>query len=367
MVIKTITCHHVYNHGAYLQAYALIKYLKGLGHDAEIINYRPQYLREHFNLWHIEDRYKKIGLGWLYLLVKLPERLIALKRKRVFDQFFHNYIPITEVEYLSIEELQANPPKADYYIAGSDQIWNTTFPNGTDIGFYLDFGAKQTKRISYAASFATDKLADNAKDFVKKKLKYFDNISVRESSGLNILNDLGYNGVEVVDPVFLLSNKWWNDFASNDGAKEDYILIYDFENNPEIRTIAKRLAKLKSLKIYSIGSRKLSYASKNFINYNPKTFVGLIKNATCVISNSFHGSAFALIFNKDFFVINRVDGLNVRMKDLLAKYNLQSRIITTNVIDSDLISSINFTYVNSLLKDNIIKSKKFLNDALNET
>lgn len=364
MIIKTITCHHVYNHGAYLQAYALIEYLKGLGHDAEIINYRPQYLRGHFNLWHIEDRYKKLGLGWLYLLAKLPERLIALKRKKVFDQFFHNYIPITEIEYLSVEELRANPPKADCYIAGSDQIWNTTFRNGTDPVFYLDFGYIQTKRISYAASFATDKLEDGAIDFVKKKLRNFDSISVREPSGLNILKNLGYNGIEVVDPVFLLTKKLWNNFASNDGFKEDYILIYDFENSPEIRTIAKRLARLKSLKIYSVGSRKLNYANENFINSNPKTFVGLIKNARCVISNSFHGSAFALIFNKDFFVINRADGLNVRMRDLLTKYNLQSRIITTNITDAKLISSIDYSYVNPLINDNIIKSKEFLNKVL---
>lgn len=364
MKVKTITCHHVYNHGAYLQAIALVTYLQTLGHDTEIINYRPDYLRGHFNLWHIEHKYKKIGLGWLYLLVKLPSRLIALKRKKVFDKFYKKHIQTTSQEYHSIDELKANPPVADCYIAGSDQIWNTTFKNGTDSGFYLDFGDKTVKRISYAASFATDKLANTATDFVKEKLCNFDYISVRESSGLNILNNLGYNGVEVVDPVFLLPQECWSDFASHDGYSKGYILIYDFENSQEISKIAERLAKLQKLKIYSVGSRKLKYANRNYINYDPTTFVGLIKNAKYVISNSFHGSAFALIFNKKFFVVNRVDGLNVRMRDLLTKYELHSRIISIDVTDEELLAAINYQHINSLINIDILKSKEFLNKAL---
>lgn len=364
MRIKTITCHHVYNHGAYLQALALVIYLQSIGHEAEIINYRPDYLRGHFNLWHIEHRYKKIGLGWLYLLAKLPERLIAFKRKKVFDKFYKKHIQTTTQEYHSIDELRANPPIADCYIAGSDQIWNTSFKNGTDPGFYLDFGGKSVKRISYAASFATDELADFATDFVKEKLCNFDYISVRESSGLNILNNLGFNGEQVVDPVFLLPIQWWDKFASNDGLNENYILVYDFENSPEIKTIAKRLAKLKNIKIYSIGSHKLKYANRNYINYDPTTFVGLIKNAKYVISNSFHGSAFALIFKKNFFVVNRADGLNVRMRDLLSKCNLQSRIISTDATNNQLLSQISYSNVSSLINQDIAKSKRFLNNTL---
>ena len=364
MKIKTITCHHVYNHGAYLQAYALISYLNSIGHDAEIINYRPNYLRGHFNLWHIEERYKKIGLGWLYLMAKLPERLFALKRKKAFDTFYNKYIQTTPTEYHSIEELKAYPPIADCYIAGSDQIWNTTFKNGTDPGFYLDFGDKSVKRISYAASFATDNLADGTIQFVKEKLNNFDKISVRESSGLKILNSLGASGEQVVDPVFLLPQEWWNKLASNDGINENYILIYDFENNPEIKTIAKKLSRHRNLKIYSIGSKKLKYANKNYINYDPTTFVGLIKNAKYIISNSFHGSAFALIFKKDFFVVNRIDGLNVRMRDLLTKYDLQSRIVSPNITSDMLSVPINYTQVSSLINHDIVKSKDFLNKTL---
>ena len=321
-------------------------------------------MRGHFNLWYIEERYKKIGLGWLYLLVKLPERLIALKRKKVFDKFYNKYIQTTTEEYHSIDELRNTPPLADCYIAGSDQIWNTTFKNGTDPGFYLDFGKKTIKRISYAASFATDKLKNNSEDFIKDQLKNFDQISVRESSGLKILQLLGFNGVQVVDPVFLLSSNFWINFASKIGENENYILIYDFEHSKEIEILAKRIAKLENLKIYSIAPYKLKYSNKNFINYDPTAFVSLIKNAKYIISNSFHGSAFAIIFQKNFFVVNREDGLNVRMRDLLSKYGLESRLITTDIRDDELLQPIQYNEVLSILNSEINFSQTFLNNSL---
>ncbi|MBQ7042380.1 MAG: polysaccharide pyruvyl transferase family protein [Muribaculaceae bacterium] len=364
MRIKTITCHHVYNHGAYLQTYALIEYLKSLGYDAEIINYRPYYLRGHFNLWHIEHKYKKIGLGWLYLLAKLPKRLIALNRKKVFDKFYNQYIQTTSEEYLSIDDLKANPPEADCYIAGSDQIWNTTFKNGIDAGFYLDFGKKSIKRISYAASFATDTLTIGTEKFVSDNLKHFDKISVREASGIKILDSLGYRGTEVLDPVFLFPKYFWDKFSNNKGINNKYILVYDFEKSPEIRQVAKRLAKITGLKIYSIGSHHLNYVNKNFINYDPTTFVGLIKNANYIISNSFHGTAFAMIFEKDFFVIKRIDGLNVRMRDLLSKFDLSSRIISTTVKDDELVFPIDYSKISHKINDEISKSQQFLFNAL---
>lgn len=364
MKIRTITCHHVYNHGAYLQAYALVAYLHSLGHDAKIINYRPSYLRGHYNLWGCPMKYRKCGIGWLYILAKLPQRIKALKRKSVFDDFFHRHLPLTENEYLSIEELRNNPPEADCYIAGSDQIWNTSFKNGTDPGFFLDFGSSNTRRISYAASFATDFLNEGTQDFVKSNLHRFNRISVRESSGIKILSSMGFSGEEVVDPVFLLSSDQWNVIASSGNTTDNYILIYDFENSPEIRNIATRLSKLKSLKIYSISHSNLNYTDRNFINFGPATFVELVKNATCIISNSFHGSAFALLYNKDFFVVNRADGLNVRMRDLLNKYGLTNRIIGQEVTDEALLTPIDYSKINTQLENDIVFSKKYIINSI---
>lgn len=362
MKINTITCHHVYNHGALLQAYALSEFLKGEGHDVSIIDYRPSYLDGHFKLWRSDPRYDRIGLGWAYVLAKLPGRIRSLKRKKAFDAFFDRYMPVTDRIYHSVGELRANPPEADLYIAGSDQIWNTDFKNGIDPAFYLDFG--DCRKISYAASFATHSLHEGTENFVKEMLGNFTDISIREQSGLKILNNLGYHGTVVVDPVFLLNKDQWDIIASEDGKNEDYILIYDFERNPVIRELARRYSKLNHCKIYSIGPYRLDYADKCFINYGPDAFVGLIKNAKCVLSNSFHGSAFSMIFQKNFFVANREDGLNERMLDLLIRYNLTDRLINLNIDDQALKSSVSYKHVLPTLLKNIESSKVFLGKQL---
>lgn len=366
MKIKTITCHHVYNHGAYLQAYALITYLKSIGHDAEIINYRPDYLSQHFKLTTCNPRFSHIGLKWLYILAKLPQRLLSLSRKKVFDKFYQKYLPTTQIEYNNLKELQASPPIADCYIAGSDQIWNTTFRNGTDQAFYLNFGDKRTNRISYAASFATTKLKPGTEIFIKNALNNFNRISVREESGVVILNQLGFSGEIVVDPVFLLPSNHWSELATNAGERFNYILVYDFEQSDELKNITKRLAKKFNLKIFSVGPFRLKYANKNFINYGPETFIALIKNARFVISNSFHGTAFALIFNKDFFIVNRADGLNIRMHDISNRYGLHSRIVDSSTSDEQLFRDIDYAQTNTLLASDISKSKQFLQNSINK-
>ena len=364
MTIRIITCHHVYNHGALLQAYALSEFLKGEGHDVSIIDYRPSYLDGHFKLWRSDPRYNRIGLGWAYVLAKLPGRIRSLKRKKAFDAFFDRYMPVTDCIYHSVGELRANPPEADLYIAGSDQIWNTDFKNGIDPAFYLDFG--DCRKISYAASFATHSLHEGTENFVKEMLGNFTDISIREQSGLNILNNLGYHGTVVVDPVFLLNKDPWDLIASEDSKNEDYILIYDFERNPVIRELALRYSKLKHCKIYSIGPYRIDYADKCYINYGPDAFVGLIKNAKCVLSNSFHGSAFSMIYNTPFFVINRNDGLNSRMHDLLSHYNLIERLVNKNVNDDNLLAIPDWKECNQAMDQDIDNSKQWLKNRIKE-
>ena len=158
--IKTITCHDVYNVGAGLQAYALVTYLSSQGYDAEILNYKPEYLSRHYRLNTVSNpKYDKPLIRQMYLLAKLPRRLRALRsrKKKEFDLFSRQYLPVTQKKFHSNEELCAASPFADAYIAGSDQIWNPLFKNGKDPAFYLDF-VKRGKKIAYAASFAVEEL-----------------------------------------------------------------------------------------------------------------------------------------------------------------------------------------------------------------
>ncbi|MFI3287317.1 MAG: polysaccharide pyruvyl transferase family protein [Rikenellaceae bacterium] len=364
MKVKTITCHDVYNSGASLQAYALQTYIAELGHNVEIIDYKPPYLSNHYNFGSISNPKWKRNclLRCIYLTLKLPGRLCSLKKKRKFDKFRDKYLNLTPKRYNSIEELKSDPPLADLYIAGSDQIWNTFFPNGRDAAFYLDFAPGNAHKISYAASFATESIEDDCFDFVVHQLKNFDSINVRESDAVDIVKKTGFNkNVEwVCDPVFLLDSDHWSSLA-DESFNEKYILIYDFENNQLIENVAKELAINNGWKIYTVNF-KPSYADKSFKNAGPLTFISLIKNSQFVISNSFHGTAFAIIFSKDFYVALRKESINTRMQSLLGYLNLAERFITTEGLSNN--NSVDYALVHKLMNKHIEQSKQILNSSL---
>jgi hypothetical protein len=316
MKICIITCQNAANHGARLQCYALVHWLQKQGHSVEVIDYRPAYTLD-AKLWYWP------GLSlfrWAQLFVYYPTRKRNIERRKYFDSFSQKYLPLTKNIYYSIDDLRKNPPIADIYIAGSDQIWNTTFSNGTDSAYYLDFGSNNIRRESFAASFATERLKPGTESFVKENLERFDKITVREQSALKILESLGLVGTLQEDPVFLLSASEWDKVANGTGAGEKYVLVYDFYNRDDIKAEAQRIAQTGNLKIFNIGHMKFSYADKNFVYAGPETFVSLIKNASYVISNSFHGTAFAMIYGVPFLVLDRPDGLNIRMHDLLERH-----------------------------------------------
>lgn len=364
MLIKTITCHDVYNHGASLQAFALLTYLESVGHVVEIIDYKPDYLSRHYQLWNVDNSvYDKPIIKQLYLVAKLPVRLLALKRKRLFDIFTKKYLKLTTKRYHSSEELKRNPPQADVYIAGSDQIWNTLFQTGRDDVFYLDFAPSSAKRISYAASFATEDVADEYRPFIRKMLQNFDAVSIRERCSLPLLASLGRtDGVAVCDPVFLLTREQWENMLPNQQIHEKYLLVYDTEFSPKVKEIAKRIAKEKNLKIYNVSASRIGYADKDMWASSPMDFVQLIRDASYVVSNSFHASAFSIIFERDFCVINRSEGINERMKSLLSNFELEERLVAA--YSEKILNPIDYQLVRPLVQKDIEYSKEFLNQSL---
>lgn len=364
MQIRTITCHDVYNHGASLQAYALQTYLEAMKHQVQIINYKPDYLSHHYQLWSVDNPiYDAPVIRQLYLLAKLSGRLISLKRKRRFDEFTNNYLKLTPQRYHSYEELEGNPPQADVYIAGSDQIWNTFFQNGRDAAFYLNFASKSSKRVSYAASFATEDIIEEYKPFVRKMLQNLDAISVRERCSLSLLESMGRtDGIAVCDPVFLLSKEQWENMMSNVVDADRYLLVYDTEHSVKLKEIALQIAKDKGLKIYNVSAFRIGYADKDLWASSPLDFIRLVHNAVYVVSNSFHATAFSLIFERNFCVVNRSERINERMKGLLMNYNIVERLAVEYT--KELLMDIDYQKVTPLLRKDIESSKNFLYKVL---
>ncbi|UBZ13598.1 polysaccharide pyruvyl transferase family protein [Flagellimonas marinaquae] len=370
MRIQTITCHDVYNYGASLQEYALLEFLKKEGHTPETINYKPPYLSNHFNLWQVSHPFfsRNILTRLIYLVLKLPKRLYNRKRKSNFDEFTKNYIPSTHTLYKNNEELKNNPPVAEAYICGSDQIWNSFFENGKDPAFYLDFVPSNKLKISYAASFAIDSLEENLKPFVKEKVSRLNHIAVRETSGVKILNDLGIdNVVQVLDPVFLLDKDHWASIAKPKKVHDDYIFIYDFDYNPAIQEFAQKVRKNTGYKIISMNELN-TYSDYNYYLEGPEVFLDLVKNAKLVVANSFHAVAFSIIFQKEMVVFNRKEAINTRMRDLLNLFNIHGRLFGKNdIVSWDNLGTINYDEIQGSIHQHIEYSKNYLRKALNNS
>ena len=377
MKIKTITCHNVYNYGASLQAYALQHYLEELGHEVEIINYTPWYLSRRYNPMYF-NREKK-SLYTKILCYCLPYRRYHLaknykesfdyktpERKKAFDLFTKIYLRLTETNYTVVDELQKNPPLADLYIAGSDQIWNTTYCNGKDPAFYLDFGDCKIRRSSYAASIAVSGIDNKIGKFIKNQLKKFDAISVREKTGVDILKSLGIDNVtEVLDPVFLLSQNYWN-FLSEKGQSYDigehYILLYDFICNDEyIKNFTLALSQKYNMEIIAVADQRVvGYADRTITNAGPLEFLSLIRNADYVVSNSFHATVFSVIFQKNFYTFSlKTQNNSSRMADFLSKIGAEERLNPVSEV-----FEIDYSFVSEILQIKIEQSKNFIKDIV---
>ncbi len=369
MRVKTITCHDVYNAGAKLQCFALMRWFERLGHSVEIIDYRPYYLTSAYKLFGVNNsKYRKnFILSLIYIVAHLPKKIKMLRQRKAYDKFSAQYLKYTSQRYTTLEELHMNPPVADLFVAGSDQIWNTLFPNGRDGAFYLDFVPQSDSYIkcSYAASFATPIIEKKFIPSVANMLSGLDFISVREQSGLRLLGECVVDGgVRVVDPVFLFTAQEWIEMLDIQAVDEEYILVYDFDRSPSVMEAAERLATVHSCKIYTIQS--LSYSDKCLDNIDPIGFLCYIIGAKAIISNSFHATAFSLIFQKEFYVIPRNEDINTRMEDLLASVGLEDRVVRdgfSEVIDS----KISWRDVSAKVSKDISDSTEYLRMVLSRT
>lgn len=373
MKICTITCHDVYNYGASLQAYALMRYLNTLNHDTSIIDYKPEYLSRRYNCKYIDpqSKYYKICqkyplLYYLYILKNHIKFIPWYPRKKAFDKFTKDYLSLTP-RYNNFNELEKNPPVADLYIAGSDQIWNSLISNGKDPAFYLSFIKNKRIKSSYAASFGISSIPQEYKDFVKSQLINIEHISVREKTAVLIVEELGLKAKQVLDPVFLLDKDEWISLMPQKITKDKYLLVYDFvHDDPNIELLAHKIAEERNLKIYSINDySKINYADKNISNAGPLDFLYYLYHADAIISSSFHATVFSIIFQKNFYTFQVARNKNKsRMVDLLQMFNLKDRFID-NIDDYKKHECINYDKLQEIISGKIDDSKTFIYEIIN--
>lgn len=374
MNICTITCHRVNNYGASLQACALARSLKERGNDARIVDYVLPYMRYYSDPWLVEQSSKYYNLcqrsrivKFLYCAIRNHRMFLPNSRRARFLDFERRFMPLTR-HYETYEDLKANPPKADLYIAGSDQIWNTDMPNGNHEAYWLGFAPKGKPRCAYAASFGISQLKEEDKPRIRMHLKSFDMVSVREQSGVRIIQDLGLsNAVCVVDPVFLLSREDWLHMSAN--AKKynvksgGYILVYDFLwSNPRLIEFTKMLSQRNSLPVVAItGGQRCRFATRSITNAGPLEFVDLVANAAFVVSSSFHATAFSIILEKEFYTFSDTGMKNSsRMRDLLSMLQITDRLNP----EKEASAPLHYAEIKQRLSKEIAASERFLEKIL---
>lgn len=351
MKIDVITCSRAQSYGAVLQTYASQTFFEKLGNEVEIIDYAPEFVTRSHSVFFVGDeKYKKnILLKLMYLLYTGPSRY---KRNKMLNRFLNRYLHMTKIQYRTYEELCENIPLADIYVCGSDQIWNINFPNGWDKSYYLGF-VKGKPKYSIAASLALkkDALPWEYLDFVKEQLNDFSAITVREDIAVDIIQpQVKQNVQHVLDPVFLLDKEEWEELECKAEEKveyEGYILIMpmgDRADGANVYDVAKQFKEQCNLPIYNISfsQRKYDFVDRTFNSCSPSMFLRLIKNARVVITNSFHGTAFSIIYQRNFWSCS-IPYTSSRIESLLRSFGLEKRLTLGMLDNQQLSNSVKYT------------------------
>lgn len=317
-----LTLHRADNYGAVLQAYALNTYLcHGLKKDAEIIDYYPDFIKGRYPIFGIRlSSLKDFAISVVYSVICLP--FIIPKKIRFWK--FRKRMNLSRSKY----KYKKPQDTYDNYIVGSDQIWNLELTR-YNTTYLLDF-CNDEKKNSYAASIGMDKVSGKCEDYFKRFLNCFNNISVREMQAReyleNILEDKKV--YQCIDPVFLLNKDTWDKLAGKPIMKKPYIFIYSFNSEKPLYDIANEIAYSRECKIVSVtfGRNRKIYGVKAYASWGPIEFLNVLRHSEMVLTDSFHGCAFSIIFKKNFYVYP-YKGTNSRMESLLGICGLKNRII----------------------------------------
>ena len=360
---KTVTSHAQYNYGAVLQAYSLQQYLLNSGIENEIIDMRYASSIGNSPIFSKEFTAKTIVKN----AVKLVNLFSIISYRKKMKTFVTDNLKLTQY-YNSFDSLLNDPPPADYYICGSDQIWNVQ--NKIRREAFLEFVKNSAgAKIAYAPSIAIKHIDDYCECYFKKQLSDFAAISVREKSGLDILNRMGIDACTCIDPVFLNSIEFWTEHCREYNKctpKGKYILVYSLINSPTLFKTVDKLREKHKLPVYVITTNGITKVKKckKIVNAGPWEFLNLIMNAEYVVSSSFHGLAFSIILRKKFLAYAN-DFSGSRTSDMLTVVGLEKNLIT-NHVDISVADSIDYTMAEKKLIQAIEFSKKFLTEALDE-
>ncbi len=363
MKIGILTFHCAHNYGAVLQCYALQEYLKGLGHDVKIINYRPKYLLDPYK---IVDKSGFKCFNPLRIAKSIIREILLIPIRYVRHYNFSKFIK-SKLKLTSAVKKDEIPSSFDIYIVGSDQVWNPRITRGFDNAYFCNFPFPKADRLylSYAASMEANRMDDENSAFCQKALLNFDSISVREKELKDLLQPLTDKTIyQVLDPTLLLSRKNWEKITPRSCNKEKYVLTYQVRERKETEAIAQYIADQLGATVINLVAWVRLRKNLGYQTVSPENFIGMIKNAECVVTTSFHGTAFSIIYNKPFYAIRLNDGNDSRVASLLTSLNLENRFINLDSLPE--FSTIDYNKPNHYLECLRQDSENYIYNAINK-
>ena len=337
MRVGILTFVGTLNYGAILQAYALQETVIGFGHKCELI----QYINK--DIASKENNTIKSLKPKTFMRVLLKNIFIRdgfKKKKQAFKTFedinIHYSKPVDE---FSIKQLNLD---YDLFIAGSDQIWNLSLIKN-DWTYFLNFADEDKYKIAYAPSFGNNAFPMEYSETVSSLIKNINKLSVRENSGKLLVEKIFERNVDVVcDPTFLLTESQWFKRVKYKPILEHYILVYFPHDKKNVFSFVNKLKKKTGLPVVYISiSPKVQFGTKTIYDASPEEFLGWIFYADYIVTGSFHGTAFSLIFKKQFY--HEYTGEGSRIDSLIKMCGIKNRCINEdfaneNEIDYDKVS-----------------------------
>lgn len=338
--IGILTFVRTSNYGAALQCYALNRAIASLGGEPVTVDYWPEYFRVRYYI--DSNPFQWSWSGFREWRRRRIIKRIKDERNKKFEDFISSSIKLTPSRAHSVDELSSVIKTTDIrkWVTGSDQVWSDTCARFDPV-YFLDFDLPAgSKRYSYAASFGMSQIPEEKKEEYARRLQGFTRYSVREQSGVQMINDLFTADVNVhCDPTLLLDAEEWAKIASP--ARDDkYILIYHVMNPSRLFNKAAELSKKTGLKVviftpyfnYLSIKKIKEYGFEPAMQSSPKDFVSLFKNAEYVLTNSFHGTVFSVLFHKKFWSQTQlIEGKpNTRSVNLLEKLGIEGRDVLHN-------------------------------------
>ena len=368
--ITIITLQNVRNYGSVLQALATQHVMERIGVDVDFINYIKQGKHSFWTRAKSYTEGKSFIAKLLYPFILIPS---FIKEDRVFNDFIKKHLKQQKKEYTCIDDFKDYPITSDIYCTGSDQVWNSGWNNGILPELFLQFVPDGVKKISYAASIGKSQLDEWEVEETKRLLTRYSAISVRESSAVDILEkQLGLASVtHVLDPTLQVDRHYWMSVLGDNYMpkyeKRKYILVYQLNTNPNFDMFAKQFAERKGWKLIRFCIRHYQCLRCGKAELIPKVedFIGLIANAGCVITDSFHATAFCCNLNTPMICIYP-ENYSSRLASLLKLVGLENRHLTDyNDFSYVENTDVDFSHVNDILERERLIGWRFLKKAIN--